>query len=250
MDDLTHTDFLGGRVQAWQPARGYRAGVDAVLLAASVDAAPGQSVLELGCGVGVASLCLLSRVEGLRACGLEIQDAYADLARRNAQEAGADFEVVTGDLTAMPATLRERQFDHVFANPPYFKRDASVAAADPGRDMALGGDTPIELWVEAAAKRVRPKGTVTFIQRVERLPELLCAMQARLGSLQLMPITPRQGRESQLFLIRGRKGGRAGFRLHAGILMHEGETHQRDGESYTSEILAVLREGAALPFPG
>ncbi|MYM57246.1 tRNA1(Val) (adenine(37)-N6)-methyltransferase [Thalassovita mangrovi] len=250
MDDLTHTDFLGGRVRAWQPARGYRAGVDAVMLAAAVDAQQGQEVLELGCGVGVASLCLLARVPGLRATGLEIQADYADLARRNAAEAGAKFEVVTGDLAAMPAGLRDRQFDHVFANPPYFLRDASVSAQDPGRDIALGGDTPLEAWIEAAAKRVKPRGFVTFIQRVERLPELLCTMQARLGSLQLMPILPRQGRESQLFLIRGRKGGRAAFRLHAGILMHEGETHQQDGESYTSEINSVLREGAALPFPG
>jgi len=49
-------------------------------------------------------------------------------------------------------------------------------------------------WVEVAAKRVRPKGYVSFIQRVERLPELLCAMQARLGSLQLLPLLPRRGR--------------------------------------------------------
>lgn len=248
MDDLTHTDFLGGRVKAWQPARGYRAGVDAVMLAASVDAAPGQAVLELGCGVGVATLCLLARVPGLRAVGLEIQPDYADLARRNAAEAGADFEVLTGDLGTMPAALRDRQFDHVFANPPYFRRDASVPAADPGRDRALGGDTPLESWVEAAAKRVKPRGFVTFIQRAERLPELLCAMQGRLGSLQLLPIQPRPGRDSQLFLIRGRKGGRAGFRLHAPIRMHEGDRHTQDGESYTSEINAVLRDGAPLPF--
>ncbi|MDX1781776.1 MAG: methyltransferase domain-containing protein, partial [Thalassovita sp.] len=232
MDDLTHTDFLNGRVRAWQPSQGYRAGVDPVLLAAAVPAEAGQTALELGCGVGVASLCLLARVTGLRVTGLEIQPFYADLARRNAAEAGAPFEVVEGDLAAMPAVLRDRQFDHVFANPPYFRRAESVSAADPGRDIALGGETPLEDWVAAAAKRVRPKGYVTFIQRVERLPELLCAMQGRLGSLQLMPILPRRGRESQLFLIRGRKGGRAGFRLHAGILMHEGETHLQDGESY------------------
>ena len=57
--------FLGGRVQAWQPAAGYRAGVDAVLLAAAVPARPGDTALELGAGAGVASLCLATRVPGL-----------------------------------------------------------------------------------------------------------------------------------------------------------------------------------------
>ena len=49
---LTEDAFLGGRLRLLQPAQGYRAGVDPVLLAASVPAMLGQRVLELGCGVG------------------------------------------------------------------------------------------------------------------------------------------------------------------------------------------------------
>ena len=52
LGDLTCDDFLGGRLSIWQPRDGYRAGVDPVLLAASVPARAGQSVLELGCGTG------------------------------------------------------------------------------------------------------------------------------------------------------------------------------------------------------
>ena len=56
--DLT----LGGRVRLRQPAEGYRVAVDPVLLAAAVPAGPGSRVLDLGCGVGAAALCLLTRV--------------------------------------------------------------------------------------------------------------------------------------------------------------------------------------------
>ena len=56
--ETTDNAFLGGRVQLLQPRRGYRAGVDPVLLAAAVAARPGEAVLELGCGVGTALLCL------------------------------------------------------------------------------------------------------------------------------------------------------------------------------------------------
>ena len=31
--------------------------------------------------------------------------------------------------------------------------------------------------------------------------------------------------------------------------MHEGDSHARDAESYAPSIRAVLRDGAALPFP-
>ncbi|MGB0439250.1 MAG: methyltransferase, partial [Paracoccaceae bacterium] len=49
---LTCNAFLGGRAQIWQPRDGYRAGIDPVLLAASVPARPGERILDLGCGGG------------------------------------------------------------------------------------------------------------------------------------------------------------------------------------------------------
>ncbi|WP_348656358.1 methyltransferase, partial [uncultured Sulfitobacter sp.] len=72
-DALTRDAFLGGKLHLWQPRKGYRAGVDPVLLAATVPAQAGQRVLELGCGVGAVSLCLGARVPGLQLTGVEIQ---------------------------------------------------------------------------------------------------------------------------------------------------------------------------------
>jgi len=248
MADVTRDAFLNGRLQVHQPARGYRAGVDPVLLAASVAAKAGQSVLELGCGVGVASLCLGARVAGLELFGVEVQADYAALARRNAAENAIDFKVLDGDLAQMPDALRLRQFDHVIANPPYFLRASSTAAQESGRETAMGEETALAEWVATAVRRVAPKGYVTFIQRAERLPELLALMSDGLGSIEVLPITPRIGRAAQLVLIRGRKGGRAAFCLRAGVLMHDGADHEKDGEDYAPLIQDVLRHGAALPF--
>ena len=50
--EIVENALLGGRIRLRQPAKGYRAGMDAALLAAAVDAAPGQRVLEAGCGAG------------------------------------------------------------------------------------------------------------------------------------------------------------------------------------------------------
>ncbi|MBE0412329.1 methyltransferase [Yoonia sp.] len=245
-DDLTCDDFLGGRVRAWQPRRGYRAGVDPVLLAAAVIAKPGQSVLELGCGVGVASLCLAARVPGLDLKGVELQPTYADLARRNAVENAAVFDVVTADLRALPADLRQKRFDHVIMNPPYFDRRAGTAATDPGRDTALGGETPLVDWLDIGTRRLGPKGYLTLIQRVERLPEVLTALSGRLGSLMVCPIAGRKNRPPELFLLQARQEGRAAFRLAPALIMHDGTSHQGDQESYTAAVQSVLRHGASL----
>ncbi|WP_095588338.1 tRNA1(Val) (adenine(37)-N6)-methyltransferase [Actibacterium ureilyticum] len=241
--------FLNGRLAIWQPRAGFRAGVDAVLLAAAVPAQPGERVLELGCGVGTASLCLAARVPGLDLTAVELQPDYAALAIRNAAENGMTMQVVQADLTALPPDLRQRSFDHVFANPPYYQRDRSVAATDPGRETALGGDTPLSDWVDVAARRLAPKGYLTMIQRVERVPDLLSAVQRRLGSIALCPLVPRKKRAAKLVLLRARKDGRAAFRLLPEVVLHQGAAHEADRPDYTPDIHAVLQDGAAFPWP-
>jgi tRNA1(Val) A37 N6-methylase TrmN6 len=250
-DELSCDSFLGGRLRIAQPRTGYRAGVDPVILAASVPARAGQTLLDLGCGSGIAALCVMARVPGVMAAGLEVQPAYATLSRENSATNGLALDVTEGDIADMPATLRARQFDHVIANPPYFDRLHSTAAEDSGRERAMGEALPLADWVRAAARRTRAGGTVTFIQRAERLPDLLTPMAAHLGSIEILPLIPRRGRgrAARLILLRGRKGGRAALRLHDGWLLHDGENHGQDGEDYTAATSDVLRNAAALPFP-
>lgn len=242
----TQDSFLGGRLTLRQPAKGYRAGPDAVLLAASVPASSGESVLELGCGVGAALLCLGSRVQNLDLTGVEIQPDYADLARENAGEIA---QIVTSDLMEMPLSLRDRQFHHVIANPPYYLGKRRKRSDVRGRELAFTEETPLASWVEIAAKRLRPKGVFSLVQDIERLPDVLAATFPLLGSLEVLPICPRHGRRAQRFLLRGRKGGRAEFMLHPPLILHQGAAHTIDQDSYTPEVKSILRDGEALDFP-
>lgn len=244
--DLSHDAFLGGRLRLWQPVAGYRAGVDAVMLAAAVSAQTGDSVLELGCGVGTASLCLASRVPGLAVTGIEVQPDYAALATRNAAENRLPLRVLNTDLRELPADIRNAQFTHVMMNPPYFDRDTGTAAKDNGRDTALGGATPLADWLNTGIKRLAPKGHLTLIMRMERLPEVMVAIGTRLGSLVLQPIAGRLMRPPELFLLRGTLAGRAPFHMASPLTMHKGATHSVDSESYTDTLHAVLRNGEKL----
>lgn len=248
-DDLTRDAFLGGGLTLLQPRRGYRAGVDPVFLAAAVQARAGQSVLELGCGAGQALLCLGHRVPGLSLTGVELQDAYADLARRNASENKIDLEVHQADLSALPVALRQRQFDIVIANPPYYRDGEHTSAQDGGRRVALGERTPLEDWVSVASKRLAPKGYLYMIQRADRLMDLLAACHERLGSVEVLPLAPRMERQAALVILRARKEGRAPFCLHAPLILHKGDRHLRDEEDYCDAVSQVLRCGAALPWP-
>lgn len=232
-----------------QPAKGYRAGVDPVLLAAAVPARSGQSVLELGCGAGAAILCLASRVAGLVLHAVEVQADYADLCRRNAAANGIPAKVWTADLRDLPPDLNVLTFDHVIANPPYFDRAHGKESPLADRDIAIGGDTATRDWIDTATRRLKPKGWLTIIHKADRLPDLMHAIDDRLGSVRIYPITGRTGRPADRFLLCARKGGNTPFQLHSPVHLHEGPVHRKDGMDYCPEIAAVLRSGAQFPFP-
>lgn len=247
-EDLSRDGFLDGKLQILQPRAGYRAAMDPVLLAAACPAKSGQHVLELGCGAGVASLCLGHRVEGLDLTGLELQPAYATLARANANANAIALNVIEADLTAIPAELRARNFDHVIANPPYFPPHAGTAAQDAGREVAQRESTPLANWLDAGLRRLRPGGVLTIVQTAERLPDVLMPLAGRAGSVTVLPIAARQGRPAGRVIVQARKGGRGAFRLLAPLVLHAAPLHETDREDLTDIARAILRDGAALPI--
>lgn len=245
-DALTDDAFLGGQLHLWQPKDGYRAATDPVLLAACCPAQPGQQVLDLGCGAGAASLCLGVRVAGLSLSGLEVQAAYANLARRNAARAGQSFEVLEGTLTDMPRGFR-RDFDHVITNPPYYP-PVGTPARDAGRNVALRDEVGLADWIVAASRRVAPLGWLTLIVRADRLADALTGLGDSMGSIAVQPFAPRAGRDAGRVVIRARKGGRGALRLLAPFVLHDGESHPGDRDNHSAAAKAVFRDGKGLGY--
>lgn len=246
--DLTDDGFLGGRLNLLQPAKGYRAGIDAVLLAASIPARPGERILEAGLGAGVASLCLGSRVSGVEITGIELQSDLVEIAKENAarNNLSETLTVLQADIGQpvrdfMALGLAPNSFDHVFANPPYHDPAATALPPDGGKaqaHMTLGSD--LADWVRLACVMARHKGTVSFVHRADALPRLLEAMSGHLGGIEIFPLWPAQDKPASRIIIRGQRGSRAPMILRPGLVLHN-----RDGR-FTPRAEAILRDGAAL----
>ena len=84
-DDESAEEFLRGTFRILQKKRGYRFSLDPVLLAAFVHLSKGDRVIDLGTGSGIVPLLLAERLMGGRIVGLEIQEEYADMARRSVE---------------------------------------------------------------------------------------------------------------------------------------------------------------------
>ena len=231
--------FLGGRVKAAQPLHGFRSGLDAVMLAAAIPAQPGQTALELGAGSGVASLCLLARVPEVTATGVERDAGLMALAQRNAAANGAAARFVAADIFALPPDLK-RDFDQVFANPPF--HGEGQASPDAARAAALQDGGRLGDWLALGVQRTVSDGYFTAILRADRLNEALAALPER-GVL-AFPLWPRAGAAPKRVIVQARKGSGAPFALLPGLVLH------RDDGSWTPEAEAVLRCGAPLALSG
>jgi tRNA1(Val) A37 N6-methylase TrmN6 len=240
--------FLGGRIKVVQPRSGHRAGSDAVFLAAAVRARPGESVLDVGAGVGVAGLCLLARVSRLDVTAVEIDEELCALATANAERNGfaANFSVAKADVMASAKSHREaglvhEGYDHVIANPPFYAEAAVRAAPDKARATAhVMGARGLTSWVRFLTSYAGPKAQITLIHRPECLGELLSLLERRFGDVTVFPLFPKRGEAASRIIVQARKGSRAGVSLLPGLVLHEA-----DGR-YTDEAEAVLRGGSAL----
>ena len=238
MTGTSEDRFLGGRLKVRQPEDGFRAGLDAVMLAAAVPAAAGEEALELGAGAGAASLCLAARIEGLTVLGIEIDETLAALANANAAANGMDGRVSfdAGDALAPPEELRH-PFDHVFCNPP-FHGGEGVVSPDAARALALHDDGRLTDWLVAGLHRTANGGSFTAILRADRLKVALLALPHH--GVTIFPLWPHEGEGAKRIIVQARVGSRAPIAILPGLVLHEA-----DGR-YTPEAEAVLRDGASL----
>jgi tRNA1(Val) A37 N6-methylase TrmN6 len=240
---LSEDSLLGGRVRLRQPVDGARASIDPVFLAASVPVEPGQLVLDIGCGTGAAMLCVAAREPQCRVAGLERQRDLVRIAGDNMILNGmaARASVMVGDLLQPPPRISAGAFDHVIANPPYLERARANEALNPARaEATIEGDAELGDWVRFALSMARPKGTVTFIHRADRIDAMLGQLAGRAGEVVVFPLWPGQGRSASRIIVRARKQVAAPARLAVGLVLHEA-----DGR-FSQAAEAVLRGGEAL----
>jgi len=106
----------------WQPLKGYRFSIDALLLGdfVQIKKKNGQ-LLELGAGCGVISLILAKRNPRLTVLSVEVQEILVACAQANVLINGLaqQVEIIQADFTQLQDIIKPGSFDYVVSNPPY-----------------------------------------------------------------------------------------------------------------------------------
>jgi len=247
-EEITEDAVLGGRLRVRQPRRGHRVGHDAILLAAACPARAGDSVVDLGAGVGAAGLALAARVPDVRVTLVEIDGKLAALAEANARlnDLSERVQAVALDVAAparafAAAGLPAESLARVLMNPPFNDPARQRLSPDRGRRLAHAAPTSgLAAWVRTAARLLRPQGTVSLIWRADGVGEVLGALAGAFGAVTVLPVHPKPQEPAIRVLVRAVKASRAPLELLPGLVLSD-----QFGRA-TSDAEAVLRGGEPL----
>jgi tRNA1(Val) A37 N6-methylase TrmN6 len=248
--ETTDDAFLGGALQLLQPKSGYRAGIDAVLLAASAPPPGGRQerYLDAGGGVGTVGLCIARRYPDAMSVILEREPILVGLAEENARRnnLAERVSVFSGDILAPASELAglglvAESFDHVLANPPFHVDGQGTPSPEPLRSSAHSiPETDLDQWGRLLARMAAPGGTATLIHKADALGKVIGALSGRFGGLRILPIYPRAEAPAIRVIVQGIKGSRAPLTLLPGLILHG------EGNAFTPLADAIFRSGAAL----
>jgi len=243
---VTENALLDGRVRLLQASDGYRAGLDAVLLAAACDGRAGARILDAGCGVGAVMLAAAVLNPNFSFTGLERDPAAAALARENIALNGLDAraQVTRGEVGGAFADFGLAPFDAVLANPPFFDDAGALRAPGAAKHTAWMNPEGLDVWARFLITAVREGGTITLIHRADRLADLLAVLSPKAGAFQIRPIAPFVDAAAKRVIIRAVRTGKAPLRLLPPLILHD-----REGEAkHSPEAEAIMRGDARLQW--
>ncbi len=247
---LSLDEILGGKVKIQQPKTGYRTAIDPVLLAAAITVKDGQKILDAGCGVGAAALCLLARARQhgvkLQVTGVDKESLFVSLALENAALNGfaGQSEFLTADI-ADKNCIAPESFDQILTNPPYLAKGSADASPDPLKSGAtVESSADLKQWIDFCHHVLKKGGYLTMIHRADRMAEILALLRSDFGGVTIFPLWPKTGISAKRVIIQARKDVFSPDYLSPGLVLHEA-----DGQ-YTEDAKEILTAAKDLILQG
>jgi tRNA1Val (adenine37-N6)-methyltransferase len=217
-------DLQFGGLRIIQSQKGFRFGMDAVLLAHFADVRPGDRVADLGTGTGIIPILLAGHTKAASIVGVEIQPCMAGMAARSVALNSLQDRVtiLPGDLRQAHEALGYNGFDVVTCNPPYERKGGGVVCREEAWTIARHeGACTLGDVAQAAYKLLRQGGRLEFILRSDRAVEaLLTLKEARLEPKRICLVCPSASHSPNLVLVEATRGGNPGVRWEPPLMIY------------------------------
>lgn len=174
--------LLDCKVKIVQAGQGYKASMPCALLAAAVSERPAGLVLDVGCGVAGASLCLAWRFPGIAIHCIDSYRPFLSYARLNRKiNSFADKLVFRAGSVADQDQVWPI-YDVVMTNPPFYDPKNAKESPNSYKRQAHVLQIPLATWVDFCWQSLTEKGQCFFLFPSFRAQEVCELMQQKYGS--------------------------------------------------------------------
>ena len=218
-------DHVNENITLIQRRNGLTFGTDAFLLSAFCRPLSRGFCADFGTGTGIIALLLAARKSFAHIYAAEVQESFAELARRNVENCGFcdTVTVLLRDVRELSPTDFGRELDAVVANPPYMRADSGYASPFDEKQIArheVCGD--IAAFAAAAAKCLKFGGRFYTVFRPDRLDALLAAMRSvNLTPKRMVFVHDHIAKAPSMVLTEARLGANEGLTVLPPLILHE-----------------------------
>ena len=182
---------------------------------------------------------LLSYRTSAQIYGVEYQKCVYELAIQSINEnnLGNQIHLSCGDVSDLKNKFQSDSFDVVTCNPPYFKTLSSnyfnqnFVKSIARHEIFLN----LDIIFRQAFYLLKTGGVFAMVHRTERFSEILEKMKKyHLEPKRIQFIYPKEGKNSDLFLVEAVKNGNVGLKMLFPLIIHENDN------TYTEEVSKIL----------
>jgi len=234
---LIPTPFLEGSIIVYQPKKGFRFGIDSILLAHFLNLKPQDLVLEVGAGSGIISLIALKRFPKAKIFALELESIFIECLKRNILENKLQEKlfIIKGDIKTF--LFKSGIFDVIFSNPPYFKSRSGRKSPYEIENIARR-DIEFELdeFLKKVSSLLKNKGKFYLVFTALRLAELIYLLKKnKLEPKLLRLVYSYPGSEAKLVLLLAIKNAKEEIRILSPLYIYNSPKG-----NYTEEVKNML----------
>ena len=208
-EDETLEDLQLCGLKLIQKKKGFRFGMDSVLLAHFAQIGPKDCVADFGTGTGILPLLLIGRNKGKHFTCFEIQQEYAEMAARTMRMNGLEdrVDIICGDAAKALDMTEPCSLDAVICNPPYAVPGTALTSPFSSRSIARSQEkNTMEGFLKSAFRILKGRGRFITVYPAPRMLHIMRLMhEAHLEPKHFQLIYPQEDKPANLVLIEAMK---------------------------------------------
>ena len=237
--EISLDNFIEGKIKIYQPKKGYRAGIDAVLLASCVQVFKKCKILDIGSGTGAISFFIASKYKNVEIVGIEKNFKYYSLSMKSLRinRLKSKIKFLNKDFRH----VNNMKSDIIVSNPPWFRQNSTYKSNNTLLNVAKIESLKLDLWIKKVLINLNSTGEYYTIFPYRRIDEIIKILRMNFKSVKIYPLSSFRSKSPDKAIIYAKRSGKkCNCYEYNRIIIHKKD------KGFMKNINGILKKGNSL----